>query len=232
MRLVKAVTMHAAVQAVEKWVEEPRRRPADLHDDDRGGPGMSTMDDLIEGVDPALAAAVLEIESHIADGGWDQPARLYALVDTAELVRQRARPGARRWGSTSRGRGLADAGRAGPDRAGLRPRAVPRVDHLAARRGRLRGRGRAAGAAAGRRRPSAGGPDRADDVRPRAPGPPGGADRRGRHPRRCDVLCPAAARRTTTTSRCVGGADLVPGLLALLGATLEDPDPGMTKRLD
>ena len=36
--------------------------------------------------DPALAAAVLEIESHIAQGGWDQPARLYALVPTAELV--------------------------------------------------------------------------------------------------------------------------------------------------
>jgi hypothetical protein len=37
-------------------------------------------------VDPALAAAVLEIESHIAAEGWDQPARLYALVDTAALV--------------------------------------------------------------------------------------------------------------------------------------------------
>ena len=37
-------------------------------------------------VDPALAAAVLEIEHHIAAGGWDQPARLYALVDTASLV--------------------------------------------------------------------------------------------------------------------------------------------------
>jgi hypothetical protein len=37
-------------------------------------------------VDPALAAAVLEIESHIATAGWDQPARLYALVDTARLV--------------------------------------------------------------------------------------------------------------------------------------------------
>ncbi|GAA2145631.1 PPA1309 family protein [Nocardioides koreensis] len=36
--------------------------------------------------DPALAAAVLEIEEHIAEGGWDQPARLYALVDTAQLV--------------------------------------------------------------------------------------------------------------------------------------------------
>ncbi len=44
------------------------------------------LDDPIEGVDPALAAAVLEIESHIATAGWDQPARLYALVPTAELV--------------------------------------------------------------------------------------------------------------------------------------------------
>jgi len=39
-------------------------------------------------VDPALAVAVLEIESHIAAEGWDQPARLYALVDTAELVQR------------------------------------------------------------------------------------------------------------------------------------------------
>ena len=37
-------------------------------------------------VDPALAAAVLEIESHAATTGWDQPAHLYALVDTARLV--------------------------------------------------------------------------------------------------------------------------------------------------
>jgi hypothetical protein len=36
--------------------------------------------------DPALATAVLEIESHTAAGGWDQPGRLYALVDTARLV--------------------------------------------------------------------------------------------------------------------------------------------------
>lgn len=38
--------------------------------------------------DPALAAAVLEIENHIAEAGWDQPARLYALVDTARIVAQ------------------------------------------------------------------------------------------------------------------------------------------------
>ncbi|WP_436698670.1 PPA1309 family protein [Nocardioides sp. BYT-33-1] len=39
-------------------------------------------------VDPALAAAVLELEGHHARAGWDHPARLYALVDTAHLVAQ------------------------------------------------------------------------------------------------------------------------------------------------
>ena len=38
--------------------------------------------------DPALASAVLEIEAHVGREGWDQPARLYALVDTATLVAQ------------------------------------------------------------------------------------------------------------------------------------------------
>jgi len=36
--------------------------------------------------DPALATAVLEIERHAARSGWDQPARLFALVDTSRLV--------------------------------------------------------------------------------------------------------------------------------------------------
>lgn len=36
--------------------------------------------------DPALAAAVLEIESHVAAEGWDRAARLFALVDTHQLV--------------------------------------------------------------------------------------------------------------------------------------------------
>ncbi|TIC84530.1 hypothetical protein E8D37_05060 [Nocardioides sp. GY 10127] len=38
--------------------------------------------------DPALASAVLEVEKHVAEQGWDQPARLFALVDTAALVAQ------------------------------------------------------------------------------------------------------------------------------------------------
>lgn len=34
----------------------------------------------------ALVAALLEVERHTGHGGWDQPARLFALVRTADLV--------------------------------------------------------------------------------------------------------------------------------------------------
>lgn len=34
----------------------------------------------------ALAAAVREIERHVAASGWDQPPRLFALADTARLL--------------------------------------------------------------------------------------------------------------------------------------------------
>ena len=48
----------------------------------------------------ALVAALAEIERHVGQAGWDQPARLFALVPTAELIAaepsletQLARPG-------------------------------------------------------------------------------------------------------------------------------------------
>ena len=34
-----------------------------------------------------LTQAAVEIERHVSDDGWDQPVRLFALVDTAALVR-------------------------------------------------------------------------------------------------------------------------------------------------
>ncbi|MDH2415225.1 PPA1309 family protein [Nocardioides sp. CER19] len=42
----------------------------------------------ISDTDPALAAAVLELETHASGQGWDRPATLYALVDTGALVAQ------------------------------------------------------------------------------------------------------------------------------------------------
>jgi hypothetical protein len=36
--------------------------------------------------DDGLKVAVLEIERHAAEAGWDQPSRLFALVETARLV--------------------------------------------------------------------------------------------------------------------------------------------------
>lgn len=36
--------------------------------------------------DVVLKAAVREIEAHAAESGWDQPARLYALVPTSDLL--------------------------------------------------------------------------------------------------------------------------------------------------
>lgn len=37
-------------------------------------------------IDFVLRAAVLEIEAHASEAGWDEPARLYALVPTSDLV--------------------------------------------------------------------------------------------------------------------------------------------------
>jgi hypothetical protein len=34
----------------------------------------------------AVRGAAFEVEAHVADSGWDQPARLYALVPTSELI--------------------------------------------------------------------------------------------------------------------------------------------------
>ncbi|MEO9323483.1 PPA1309 family protein [Nocardioides sp. C4-1] len=66
----------------------------DMSNDDTGNDDMG--DDTFTAdprwgdldADPALASAVLEIEQHLAGNGWDQPARLYALVDTAALAAQ------------------------------------------------------------------------------------------------------------------------------------------------
>lgn len=49
-----------------------------IHDTDGSGTDNSDSD--------ALVAALIEVEQHVGRFGWDQPARLFALVPTAELI--------------------------------------------------------------------------------------------------------------------------------------------------
>lgn len=51
-----------------------------------GPPQPQETEELTPAVDLALRGAVLELERHAAEGGWDQPARLFALVLTEELI--------------------------------------------------------------------------------------------------------------------------------------------------
>jgi hypothetical protein len=48
------------------------------------GEGARSVDD--RGSDAGLPGAVVELERHAAGEGWDQPARLFALVETARLA--------------------------------------------------------------------------------------------------------------------------------------------------
>ena len=197
----KADTMHAARAGHRDVGQGPRRRscrPARARprgrqwDDRREWP----LDELIDGVDPALAAAVLEIEQHIADAraGTSPPASTrWSTPPSWSQTRAGARPAM----------GLDEAAAAGSltaveqDQlgAGHRPGAFARVDRLAARASPA-ARPWSSGWCC-RRTPTTQIPDdpaARGGVRPRAPRPPGGAHRRRRHPRRGDVLCPAAAR--------------------------------------
>ena len=47
--------------------------------------GDGSADELSEG-QAALVAALMELERHVREGGWDQPPRLFALVLTDELL--------------------------------------------------------------------------------------------------------------------------------------------------
>jgi hypothetical protein len=175
-------------------------------------------------VDPALAAAVLEIESHIAVGGWDQPARLYALVDTAQLVEKEPALAAAMGLDSSSAQGsltLVEQDQLSPDR--------PLETVLES----IVWPANVAGAAAVVERlvlP----PDADADI----PEDPSRAEEFAReHPDRQEVRIVAGVTRSGSTycalrlrahdddQSVVGGSDLVPGLLALLGATLEEESP-------
>jgi hypothetical protein len=175
-------------------------------------------------VDPALAAAVLEIEAHIAEGGWDQPARLYALVDTAQLVaREPALATAMGLDSASAEGSLTpvEQDQLSPDRpleTVLEQIVWPEnVTGCAAVVERL---------------------VLPPDADAQIPEDPTAAEEFAReHPDRQEVRIVAGVTRTGSTycalrlrahddrQSVVGGGDLVPQLLALLGATLEEESP-------
>src|SRR5258707_15776732 len=48
--------------------------------------GWSRMVGMDPSKNPALTQALIELEQHVARDGWDQGVRLFALVDTAELI--------------------------------------------------------------------------------------------------------------------------------------------------
>ena len=175
-------------------------------------------------VDPALAAAVLEIESHIAAGGWDRPARLYALVDTAQLVEKEPALASAMGLDSSSAQGSLTAieqDQLSPDR--------PLESVLES----IVWPANVAGCAAVVERlvlP----PDADADI----PEDPSRAEEFAReHPDRQEVRIVAGVTRSGSTycalrlrahdddQSVVGGSDLVPGLLALLGATLEEESP-------
>lgn len=174
-------------------------------------------------VDPALAAAVLEIEAHIAAGGWDQPARLYALVDTAQLVvREPALASAMGLDSSSAQGSLTaiEQDQLSPDR--------PLESVLES----IVWPANVAGCAAVVERlvlP----PDADADI----PEDPSRAEEFAReHPDRQEVRIVAGVTRTGSTycalrlrahddaQSVVGGTDLVPALLELLRSTLDDTE--------
>ncbi|WP_028653425.1 PPA1309 family protein [Nocardioides halotolerans] len=173
-------------------------------------------------VDPALAAAVLEIESHIAEGGWDQPSRLYALVDTAALVRREP--------ALASAMGLDDASAEG-SLTPVEQEQLP-ADRFEAALASLAWGPEVSGCAAVVERLVL--PPDADDAIPDDPA--AAAAYASEHPERQEVrmvvgvtragasYCALRLRSHDDDQSVVGGADLVPELITLLGATLEPID--------
>lgn len=176
-------------------------------------------------VDPALASAVLEIEQHASTLGWDQPAKLFALVDTAQLVEREP--------ALAAAMGLDDAAEQGSltavEQDGLDPRTA-----LERSLETITWPADVTGCAAVVERTVL--PPEADADIPEDPQE--AASYAASHPARQELRLVAGATRAGATycamrfrshdddTKVVGGTDLVPALLELLAATLADPtDP-------
>jgi len=193
-------------------MSEPTNEPVSEYEPEL--PGM-------EGVDPALAAAVLEIEGHVSAEGWDRPPVLYALAETAQLVTREPELAA--------AMGL-DSSAAAGSLTPIEQEQLPPDQSLEETLRSIVWPPSVAGCAAVVERlvlP----PGTDEDI----PEDPAAAARfAAEHPDRQEVRIVAGATRAGATycalrlrshdddQSVVGGADLVPGLLELLTATLED----------
>lgn len=169
----------------------------------------------------ALEAAVRELDAHAAESGWDQPARLFALVPTAGLVaREPALAGAL---------GLTDAG-AGDSLTPVEQEALDPDEPLESLLERISWPGEVTGCAAIVERLVL--PPAADDQLPEDSAEALAFARA--HPERQEVRIVAAAARGGATycalrlrahddaGSVLTGRDLVPGLLDLLTGTLQE----------
>jgi hypothetical protein len=173
--------------------------------------------------DPALASAVLEIEAHLAEAGWDQPARLYALVATSDLVQQEPQ--------LASAMGLDDASAEG-SLTPVEQDQLPPGELLEDALGLITWPASVVGCAAVVERlvlPPDVEDELPDDVE-------AAAEFAREHPDRQEVRIVAGVTRAGATyaamrlrahddpTSVVGGTDLVPGLTTLLGATLDNDD--------
>lgn len=185
---------------------------------------MTEFDQSLD-ADPALAAAVLEIETHAAAAGWDQPARLFALVDTKALVEKEP--------ALASAMGLDESSAQGSLTPVEQDQLTPDQPLEVALESMSWPPGVAGCAAVVERLVL---PPDADAV---IPDDPTAAEEFAReHPDRQEVRIVAGATRAGATycalrlrahdddQSVVGGVDLVPQLLQLLGATLEEENEG------
>jgi hypothetical protein len=172
--------------------------------------------------DDGLETAVLEIEQHAAEAGWDQPGRLFALVETARLAEREPRLAA----------GLGDAELTPVEQEGLAP-GRPLEEQLA----EISWPDSVHGCAALVERVIL-----PPDVEAGLPDDPeGAATFAAEHPDRQEVRIVAAATRTGASycalrlrahdqdESVLTGPDLVPGLLELVHATLHDRPDGLSE---
>jgi len=173
-------------------------------------------------VDPSLREAVLEVEAHAAEGGWDRPPRLFALVPTADLIEREP--------ALAAALGLQDDGR--ESLTAVEQDDVPADADLESVLARIMWPEEVHGCAAVVERLVL--PPAADTHLPEDPGE---AERyAAEHPDREEVRIVAAATRTGSTyctvrlrrhddpQSVIEAPDLVPTLLELVRSTLENSD--------